>query len=65
MEKIPTYRVRQIKNGKQIRDTTMYKNNNRNSSVFKGYCPLHLSCNLTGMKSAIVAANAYSQKKRS
>ena len=31
---------------------TMYKNNSRNSSKFKGCSPLQLSCNLTGMKPA-------------
>jgi hypothetical protein len=31
----------------------MYKNNSRFSSKFKGFSPLQLSCNLTGVKSAI------------
>jgi len=31
----------------------MYKNNSRNSSKFKGYNPLQLSCNLTGKCHAI------------
>ena len=30
--------------------STMYKNNNRNSSKFKDYSPLQLSCKLTGIK---------------
>ena len=32
---------------------TMYKNNSRNSSKFKGCSPLQLSCNLTGKCHAI------------
>ncbi len=32
---------------------TMYKNNSRFSSKFRGCSPLQLSCNLTGMKPAI------------
>ncbi len=31
----------------------MYKNNSRDSSIFKCCRPLQLSCNLTGMKPAI------------
>ena len=31
----------------------MYKNNSRNSSDIKGYIPLQLWCNLTGIKPAI------------
>ena len=32
---------------------TMYKNNSRDSSKFKGCSPLQLSCNLTGKCHAI------------
>ncbi len=32
---------------------TMYKNNSRDSSKFKGYSPLQLSCNLTGKCHAV------------
>jgi len=39
----------------------MYKNNSRVSSKFKGFSPLQLSCNLTGMKPAI---GYYSYTKR-
>lgn len=31
----------------------MYKNNSRNSSKFKGYSPLQLSCILTGTCQAV------------
>ena len=31
----------------------MYKNNNRNSSEFKGCSPLQFSCKLTGLKPAV------------
>ena len=31
----------------------MYKNNSRDSSKFKGYCPLQPSCNLTGKRHPI------------
>ena len=31
----------------------MYKNNSRDSSSIKGFSPLQLSCNLTGMFHAI------------
>jgi len=33
--------------------STMYKNNSRDSSKFKGCSPLQLSCNLIGLKHAI------------
>ena len=33
--------------------STMYKNNSRVSSVFKGFSPLQLSCNLTGKCHAV------------
>jgi len=37
----------------KLQAVTMYKNNSRNSSNFKGCSPLQLSCNLTGMCHAI------------
>lgn len=40
---------------------TIYKNNSRNSSKFKGCSPLQLLCNLTGMKPA---NSYYSNTKR-
>ncbi len=40
----------------------MYKNNSRDSSIFKGCSPLQLSCNLIGKCNAI---GYYSYTKRS
>ncbi|ACF13478.1 hypothetical protein Ctha_1013 [Chloroherpeton thalassium ATCC 35110] len=40
---------------------TMYKNNGRLSSKFKGFNPLQLSCNLTGKYHAV---GYYSYTKR-
>ena len=49
------------KNNKKPEPLTMYKNNSRNCSDFKGFSLLQLSCNLTGMKPAI---GYYSYTKR-
>jgi hypothetical protein len=38
---------------REIRPITMYKNNSRFSSKFKGCNPLQLSCNLTGKCHAV------------
>ena len=47
--------------GQKAQRETMYKNNSRDSSKFKGCSPLQLSCNLTGKCHAV---GYYSYTKR-